>query len=134
MSEIGADRPDELESQEDFPRIEFVRDVLVVPSPGHRANEDDWMANPPVDAAVDLGNGVVIERIEHELAEQVLEASTPRGLNFDAIRQFGQLYSFWREVPPMDTSLLVRRPPALRLLEGDRVGEQKPVACRPCGS
>jgi hypothetical protein len=99
MSQIGVGRPDELEGEEDFPRIERVRDVLVVPSPGHRANEEDWMANPPVDAAVDLGNGVVIERIEHELAEQVLEASTPRGLNFDAIRQFGQLYSFWREVP-----------------------------------
>jgi hypothetical protein len=98
MSRVGADRSDAVE-QEDFPRIELVRDVLVVPSPGHRANEDDWEANPPVEEAVDLGSGVFIERIDNELAEQVLDASTPRGLNFEATRQFGQMYALWRDVP-----------------------------------
>lgn len=99
MPQIGAGRPQDLEPDEEFPRIEMVRDVLVVPSPGHRANEQDWLDNPPVAAAVDLGDGVFIERLEQDLAEQVIEASTARGLNFEATRQFGQLYSFWREAP-----------------------------------
>ena len=99
----GVDRFDELEDAEEFPRIQRVRDVLVVPSPGHRANEQDWLDNPAVEDAVDLGNGVFLERLrggDSELPEQVRDASTARGLNFEATRQFGQLYSFWREVPP----------------------------------
>ena len=99
MPEIGARRPEDLDDENGFPRIEIVRDVIVIPSPGHRANEQDWLENPPVESAVDLGNGVFIERLEQELVEQVMDASTARGLNFEAVRQFGQLYSFWREVP-----------------------------------
>ncbi len=97
--QIGAGRVDSLENEEEFPRIETVRDVLVVPSPGHRANEQEWLDNEPVTEAVDLGNGVFLQRLDQELAEQVMDASTARGLNFEAVRQFGQLYSFWREVP-----------------------------------
>jgi hypothetical protein len=48
---------------------------------------------------VDLGNGVVIGSLEHAMAEEVMDASMARGLNFRATRQFGQLYSFWRDVP-----------------------------------
>jgi hypothetical protein len=96
--EIGAGHPEETEDE--FPRTERVRDVLVVPSPGHRADEQDWLDNPPVDAEVDLGNGVFLARLtDDDVAEQVIHASIPRGLNHDATRQFGQLYSFWREVP-----------------------------------
>lgn len=79
-----------------------MRDVLVIPSPGHRANQQDWLDNPSADGPVDIGNGVFLERLrgdDSELAEQVIHASVPRGLNFDAARQFGQLYSFWREIP-----------------------------------
>lgn len=102
MSHIGAGRLDGIEDEEEFPRIQRVRDVLVVPSPGHRANEQDWHDNPPVGNAVDLGNGVLLERLrgdDSELPEQVMDASTARGLDFEATRQFGQLYSFWRDVP-----------------------------------
>jgi hypothetical protein len=102
MPQIGAGRPDDLENEEEFPRIALVRDVLVVPSPGHLANDEDWLANPPIEEATDLGDGVFIERLrgdESELPEQVMDASTARGLNYEATRQFGQLYSLWREVP-----------------------------------
>jgi hypothetical protein len=102
MPQVGAGRPHDFDDEEEFPRIVRVRDVLVVPSPGHRANEQDWLDNPPVEEAVDLGNGVFLERLrgdDSDLPEQVMDASSARGLNFEATRQFGQLYSFWREVP-----------------------------------
>lgn len=100
MPQIGAGPPDELLDAEDFPRTIRVRDILVIPSPGHRADPQEWLDHPAVDAAVDLGNGVYLERLTgDDVAEQVIHASIPRGLNFDATRQFGQLYSFWREVP-----------------------------------
>lgn len=54
MSQIGAGRPEDLEDEEEFPRIALVRDVLVVPSPGHREKEQDWLANPPIEEAIDL--------------------------------------------------------------------------------
>jgi hypothetical protein len=99
MPQVNAGRPDDFDDELEFPDIERVRDILVVPSPGHRADEQDWLNNPPAEAAVDLGSGAFIERLDQELAEQVMDASTARGLNFAAARQFGQLYSFWREVP-----------------------------------
>lgn len=103
MPQIGAGRPDELLEEEDFPRTNRVRDVLVIPSPGHRADEQEWLDNAAVEDAIDLGNGVFIERLRaDDLAEEVIHASIPRGLLFDATRSFGQLYSFWREVPEAD--------------------------------
>jgi hypothetical protein len=99
--QIGAERPDDID-EEELPRIERVRDVLVVPSPGHRANAQEWLDNLPADGPVDLGNGVFVERLrgdDSELAEQVIQAAIPRRLNFDAYRSFGQLYSFWRLIP-----------------------------------
>src|SRR5712691_5032118 len=102
MPQIGAGRPEDLEDEDEFPRIVLVRDVLVVPSPGHRANEQEWLDTPPVEDAVDLGNGVFVERLrgdDSDLPDQVMDASSARGLNFEAVRQFGQLYSFWREIP-----------------------------------
>ena len=85
-------RRDSFGDEADIPRIASVRDVLVVPSPGYRANPQEWLDYPPVKAAVDLGNGVRIECVDNELAEQVMDASTQRGLNLEATRQFGQLY------------------------------------------
>lgn len=79
--------------------IAAVRDVLVVPSPGHHVEDDDWMNSPPAAGPVRLGNGVVVERLIDDTADQVIAASIPAGLNFAATRQFGQLYSFWRRVP-----------------------------------
>jgi hypothetical protein len=58
------------------------------------------MEYPAVDGPVDLGNGVYLERlIDGDVAEQVIEASIAKGRKFDATRQFGPMYSFWRDVP-----------------------------------
>jgi hypothetical protein len=76
--------------------------VLVVPSPGHRANDRDWLDHPPVEDAVDLGDGVFLERLrgdDSDVPDQVMDASSARGFHFEPIRQFGQLYAFWLEVP-----------------------------------
>jgi Apea-like HEPN len=89
------------------PTISRVRDVVVIPSPGHDANAEDWLAYRAVDGPVDLGNGITLERLrgeEADLAEQVIHAAVPRGQNFEPVRQFGQMYSFWREVPAEEWS------------------------------
>jgi hypothetical protein len=100
MPQIGAGRPHDPLDDDDFPRTVRVRDILVIPSPGHRADPQVWLDYRAVDAAVDLGGGVILERLsDDDVAEEVIHASFPRGLHHEAIRQFGQLYSFWREVP-----------------------------------
>jgi hypothetical protein len=101
MPNIGAGRPPELEGDDPgFPEIALVRDVLAIPSPGHVADPDEWMEHRAVDGPVDLGNGVMLERLRaDDIAEQVIHASLPRGLRHEPTRQFGQLYSFWREIP-----------------------------------
>ena len=102
MPQIGAGRPPDADAWDEsqFPRMVRVRDVLVIPSPGHRANPEECMEYHEVEGPVDLGNGVMLERLrDDDVAEQVIHASTPRGLNHEPMRQFGQLYSFWREIP-----------------------------------
>ena len=102
MPQIGVGRPPEGDDWDEleFPRIVLVRDILVIPSPGHRADPEEWMQNRAVDGPVDLGNGVMLERLrDDDVAEQVIHASVPRGLNHEPVRQFGQLYSFWRAIP-----------------------------------
>jgi hypothetical protein len=84
-----------------LPRTATIRDVLAIASPGHRAEPEEWLAHRAVEGPIDLGNGVKLERLrgdDADLAEQVIHASVPRGLNFEPVRQFGQLYSFWREI------------------------------------
>lgn len=49
----------------------------------------------------------MLERLrgdEADLAEQVIHAALPRGQNFEPVRQFGQMYSFWRDVPVREWS------------------------------
>src|ERR1700704_3243116 len=102
MPQNGSGQPKDLEHKHEFPQIVSVRDVLVVRSPGQRANERACKNHPPVEGALDLGNGVFVERLrgdDSDLPDQVMDASTARGLNYYATRQFGQLYSFWREIP-----------------------------------
>jgi hypothetical protein len=86
-------------AESESPRVVRVRDVLVIPSPGHQAHPDEWLEYRAVDNKVDLGHGVFIERIDEVLADQMMTAAGARHLNFEPVRQFGQLYSFWREVP-----------------------------------
>lgn len=58
---------------------------------------DDERFGETVDA-IDLSGGIVIEALDQDTAELVLNACTPRGHYFMPIRQFGQRYSFVREV------------------------------------
>jgi hypothetical protein len=49
--------------------------------------------------AIELGGGITIEDLGRDTAELVLNACTPRGHYFVPVRQFGQRYSFVKEVP-----------------------------------
>lgn len=48
---------------------------------------------------LDLGGGIVIRELDRDTAELVMNACTPRGHYFVPVRQFGQRYSFVKEVP-----------------------------------
>lgn len=48
---------------------------------------------------VELGGGITVEELDQDLAELVMNACTPRGHYFVPVRQFGQRYSFVKEVP-----------------------------------
>jgi hypothetical protein len=47
---------------------------------------------------IELGGGIVIEELDRDTAELVMNACTPRGHYFVPVRQFGQRYSFVKEV------------------------------------
>jgi len=59
---------------------------------------DDGRFGETVDA-IDLGGGISIEELDRDTAELVMNACTPRGHYFVPVRQFGQRYSFVRQVP-----------------------------------
>ena len=86
------------------------RDVVVCTTEGGAGSVDEARAHPPIaspiarrhgldDQPVELGRGVSIGRLSDADAELVMNACTPRGHHFAPIRQFGQRYSFIREVP-----------------------------------
>ena len=58
---------------------------------------DDERFSETVDT-IDLGGGIVIEELDRDTAELVMNACTPRGHYFVPVRQFGQRYSFVKEV------------------------------------
>src|SRR4051795_10586538 len=90
--------------------VKRVRDVLVWQTNHGAGTTEDFHAHPPIDAPifgregderagpVDLGRGLMIGRLERDLADRVMEACTPAGVNFSPHRQFGERYSFIREV------------------------------------
>jgi hypothetical protein len=49
--------------------------------------------------SVDLGGDIVAEELDRDTVELVMNACTPRGHYFVPVRQFGQRYSFVKEVP-----------------------------------
>jgi hypothetical protein len=71
---------------------------------------EDLRAHPPVGfqlsgagieaESAPLGQGVVLDRLSSRDAERVMNACSPRGHHFVAIRQSGQRYSFIRELEP----------------------------------
>ncbi|MGH3041083.1 MAG: hypothetical protein ACRDNG_04985 [Gaiellaceae bacterium] len=80
-----------------------VRDILIVPTnPDPAAAEDPvWEAHSPVaweGGAFDLGGGITIQTIDNDEAEALMDASGPAGEHYRATRQWGQFYSFVREI------------------------------------
>jgi hypothetical protein len=85
--------------------------VIVCPTFETDASVDEFTAQPPIGSpavlgprshAVDpvpIGRGVVLDRLSDEDAELVMNACSPRGHYFVPVRQFGQRFSFVREVP-----------------------------------
>ena len=76
-------------------RVTRVRDVLLIPAGDA---DGDWRTHPPVDAAADLGRDLSLTALPHDEAELVMNACTPRGHYFFAVRQFSALYAFVLEV------------------------------------
>jgi hypothetical protein len=73
-----------------------VRDVILVPS---STAAGDWRNEPPAEEQVELGRGLSLAPVDHDEAELVFNACTPRGHYFFPVRQFGALYAFSQEVP-----------------------------------
>lgn len=88
-----------------------VRDVLVWTTTEAEVSGDDLHAHLPIafplaafdpsfggGQPVELGRGLRIDRLSDDDAELVMNACTPRGHFFAPVRQFGQRYSFIRDV------------------------------------
>jgi hypothetical protein len=91
--------------------IERVRDVLLCPTADtDQISPQELHEHPPIgfslgpwfkeepSAKVEVGRGIVIERLSDEDSELIMNACTPRGHYFAPFRQFGQRYAFVREV------------------------------------
>jgi hypothetical protein len=85
-----------------------VRDVIVCATGPDEVLEEDWKSHPPVGMKprllfenavpeVDLGGGVVLTSLEDGESDCVMDACSPKGLNFKAHRTFGPRYTFVRE-------------------------------------
>jgi hypothetical protein len=80
--------------------VAAIRDVLLVPTTvveGDYAGEDEQPAGDP---AVEIADGLTLERLPREDSELVMNACTPRGHYFLGTRQFGERYTFVRQVDP----------------------------------
>lgn len=88
--------------------IARIRDVIICAAEGSRSvTPEEFRAHPPVGAPqslypsavpeVELGDGVKLLALPGEEADEIMDACTPRGTNFDPIRQFSQRYSFVRD-------------------------------------
>jgi hypothetical protein len=91
-----------------------VRDLIVcVGDPSIDVPIEEVYAHPPIGwnrrpggerfgemvDSIDLGGGIIIEDLGRDTAELVMNACTPRGHYFVPVRQFGQRYSFVKDVP-----------------------------------
>lgn len=86
--------------------VSDVRDVLIHVTGGGDFADEDFHAHPPIGfpdrTPVSLADDLRIESLRDEEAEAVMDACTPRGVDFKAYRQFGQRYSFIRSIPVED--------------------------------
>lgn len=88
--------------------IDRIRDItLCAAETSDSVTPEEFRAHPPVGAPgrlfpnavpeVGLGDGTKLLALPRDEAEEIMTACTPRGVNFDPIRQFSQRYSFVRE-------------------------------------
>ncbi len=86
-----------------------MRDVIICTTADSDAGAHEFQKQPPVGSPlrarlegtadpVELGRGLRLDRLPDGEAELVMTACTPRGHHFVPIRQFGQRFSFVREV------------------------------------
>jgi hypothetical protein len=87
-----------------------VRDVVICTASDAEVSSDESRAHPSIASPVqpffgeqesppvDLGRGLRIDRLPESEENLVLNACTPRGHYFAPIRQFGQMYSFVRNI------------------------------------
>jgi hypothetical protein len=89
---------------------ESYTDILVITD--DHTHEELETSPPAGSPAAELTTGLTIELLPRDLAERVIHAATPRGENYDPVRQFGQLYSFVRR-GPLDNRYFTFDPDAL---------------------
>lgn len=86
-----------------------VRDVIVCVTGDSDISLEEFKAHPPIASPIELrlggsadpvslGRGVMLGRLSNEDAELVMNACSSRGHYFNPIRQFGQRFSFIRNV------------------------------------
>jgi hypothetical protein len=54
--------------------------------------------DPSIPSEVDLGIGVLLKRLESDTADRLMDACSLRGENYKPTRQFGQYYTYVREI------------------------------------
>ena len=80
---------------EDF---RLVRDVIVQTiTPDLRVSDEVFNSHPPVAGRVELGKDLWIGSLGYETVNAIMDACSPRGLNFSPTRQFGFHYCLVRE-------------------------------------
>lgn len=90
-------------------QIVAIRDVIVCASEhDNTVTREEFRGHPPVGMTprplyensvpeVHLGGNIKLTQVPRAEAEQIMDACTPAGHNFEPIRQFGQRYAFVRE-------------------------------------
>lgn len=93
--------------------VVLVRDVIVCVTGQPDVSLAEFRAHPPIASPMELrlggsadpepvGRGVMIGRLSDDDADLVMNACTSRGHYFNPIRQFGQRFSFVREIELAD--------------------------------
>jgi hypothetical protein len=77
-----------------------IRDVVVVPTTIVEGDYPGVDEQPAGDPAVELADGLMLERLPAQDSELVMNACTQRGHYFLGVRQFGERYAFVRKVDP----------------------------------
>ena len=82
-----------------------IKDVAIFTNSGiSRASEAEIKQFPPIRNKLEIGENIYIERISKKLSDKIFSSCEPKGAS-DAVRQYGQLYSFVRYDAPASPPL-----------------------------